>query len=762
MTANMADQVGRVLLLSEELMSNGQLDEALAQVAAAVGLHPANPSLLWRQADLLSQTDNPESAFEAALLALLHSDGNERIGQFTFGLLAKLPDQVQPLKQIKEVLETVSPGSRSHAFRTHILRLARLQSIREGSRLVQVSQVVSNNATGSIREHIGRMDVQVSEELEVGNFGIGSQWTMASLDDRLECVYFIRSSDRAAVRDAAFCHFELARTATHVADLALEHLDLEECDAPGRIRYVFSPARSGTTLLTRILNNANVPTLSEPAIPFHLASPPGNATHHLISDETAAQIAAASVGSHFDSHQKAVMVKLHAAANRRPSALFRPQDDAVFMWRDSVEWFRSVNRTLRSSPRGAVELLERAIFSYAYLLESRKIRGEIWYDQLSAGNLGSVGDLLHDLWPNLALKPYEDDSQAGTWLAREIIAQRPPTAPEAIDAFRTELGKSSMRSIARDVGLGRLFEDAVTPRSVPWLLPSRGSRTTVTVAPVPYWGSVEHYYHFLLGYLLPIVEATHLIRRSKGILVRDCGPMNVHFAAIADRYISVIDRERFRTLLDDPSVLAPRGFDHVNRFKDPKFKDAVRILYDILDLEAANIASGNLLLVDRCPPDPFYKSERSESKTSGSDRRSIPNMDDLQDHLSKQWKVRRVCLEGMSLLEQAQAFRGSDVIVAQHGAALSNIIFCNPQTLVVEIDPQRGNPIFADLARTFGVQYARMVQTGMHAEVDPKDVSESIASAKARKLGPDETSISASGTANSTVEERAHHVRTND
>jgi len=735
----MTDQVARALRLSEELMGNGQVDEALMQVSAAVELHPANPSLLWRQADLLSQTGSLKRAFEAALLALLSSEGDERIGNFIFGLLPRLHDQEQPLEQLKGVLENLSLGTRSHAYSAYLLRLERLQRVRNGSKSVQIYRVLETDATGGILEHLNRMKIQVVEQLEICDSGLDSQWTLASLDDRLECAYLIRSSDRAAVRDAAFCHVELAKTATHLADVALEHLDLEQWDAPDRIRYVFSPARAGTTLLARMLQKAEVPTLSEPAVPFHLASPPGNATHHLISDNTASQIAAACVGSHFDSHQNAVVVKLYSATTRRPFALLRPQDEAVFMWRDSLDWFGSVNRSLGHGPRAAVERLEKTILAYTHLLDSHRISGEIWFDQFSDATLTPIANVFTDLWPNLELEPYLEDSQAGTRLARETISQRPPTSSEAIDAFRNELGNSIMRPIAREVGLGRLFEDAISPRPAPWLLPRKGSRTTTVVAPVPLKGSVEHYYHFLLGYLLPMVETTHPIRKKGGILVRDCGPMSVHFAAIADRYITVIDRERFQTLLDDPSVLAPVGFDHVSRFKDPKFKDAVRILHRILELEAANIISGKLLLVDRCPPDPYYNSERSESKTSGSERRSIPNMDELQDYLSKSWRVQRICLEGTSLLEQAQAFRGSEVVVAQHGAALSNIIFCHPQTLVLEIDPQRGNPIFADLAQTFGVQYARMVQPGMHAEVDPKDISTSIASAK---RGSCETSIS--------------------
>lgn len=49
-----------------------------------------------------------------------------------------------------------------------------------------------------------------------------------------------------------------------------------------------------------------------------------------------------------------------------------------------------------------------------------------------------------------------------------------------------------------------------------------------------------------------------------------------------------------------------------------------------------------------------------------------------------------VTLEAMSLAQQVEAFRDADVVVAPHGAGLTNILFSRPGTLVLELFPEGG------------------------------------------------------------------------
>jgi capsular polysaccharide biosynthesis protein len=62
--------------------------------------------------------------------------------------------------------------------------------------------------------------------------------------------------------------------------------------------------------------------------------------------------------------------------------------------------------------------------------------------------------------------------------------------------------------------------------------------------------------------------------------------------------------------------------------------------------------------------------------------------------------------ENLSWREQANLFAGASVIVAPHGAALANIVFCKPGTRVVEISTRAGyGDWYWQLAAVAGLSY---------------------------------------------------------
>jgi len=65
--------------------------------------------------------------------------------------------------------------------------------------------------------------------------------------------------------------------------------------------------------------------------------------------------------------------------------------------------------------------------------------------------------------------------------------------------------------------------------------------------------------------------------------------------------------------------------------------------------------------------------------------RRISNESDLFESLSKLGFI-SVRLEDMSIFEQATLFNNADIIVGPHGAGWTNLIFCKPNTKIIEID----------------------------------------------------------------------------
>ena len=67
----------------------------------------------------------------------------------------------------------------------------------------------------------------------------------------------------------------------------------------------------------------------------------------------------------------------------------------------------------------------------------------------------------------------------------------------------------------------------------------------------------------------------------------------------------------------------------------------------------------------------------------------------------------------MSVQEQAEVFGSAEVVVGAHGAALTNLVFCRPGTLVVELfSPAYVNPCYRDLCVAAGLRHAAVIGNG--------------------------------------------------
>jgi capsular polysaccharide biosynthesis protein len=89
--------------------------------------------------------------------------------------------------------------------------------------------------------------------------------------------------------------------------------------------------------------------------------------------------------------------------------------------------------------------------------------------------------------------------------------------------------------------------------------------------------------------------------------------------------------------------------------------------------------------------------------------RRVENEDEVLQHLAPLGFV-AVRLSELSMAEQARVFNEAEVIVAPHGAGLSNLVFCKEKTIVVEILPPRWMaPCFMALASCAGCIYRHLL-----------------------------------------------------
>lgn len=108
----------------------------------------------------------------------------------------------------------------------------------------------------------------------------------------------------------------------------------------------------------------------------------------------------------------------------------------------------------------------------------------------------------------------------------------------------------------------------------------------------------------------------------------------------------------------------------------------------------------------------FIGPERIYISRSRAGKRRILNEDQVIDLLEKKGFV-TVFLESMSVLEQASYFAHAKVIIATHGAGLTNLLFARSGTKVIEIFLRNGvSSLYWQLCQTCHLSHYHLVQNG--------------------------------------------------
>lgn len=111
-------------------------------------------------------------------------------------------------------------------------------------------------------------------------------------------------------------------------------------------------------------------------------------------------------------------------------------------------------------------------------------------------------------------------------------------------------------------------------------------------------------------------------------------------------------------------------------------------------------------------------------------RRGISNEADLIPLLQREGFLCR-SMEGLSVLEQAQLLARTDVLISPHGGALTNMVFCNAGTTIVELLSRHVYPFYYGLANVCGHRYHAILEDPVqdYERLVSFDVSQQFASA---------------------------------
>ena len=256
------------------------------------------------------------------------------------------------------------------------------------------------------------------------------------------------------------------------------------------------------------------------------------------------------------------------------------------------------------------------------------------------------------------------------------------------------------------------------------LLPAkrRPKKARVLLVPDQWSGSVQEYYHFILGYLSPVML---WIDRNPGkpLAMRDCGPMNPWLDLLLHRSDLQIMTpgdmlHLFAGKYNKAAVLA--GMDDPKNFNTKELARFRQLVFNAVNLPPVtdNFA---ITVVDRLTSGAFNSTAAAEVPASGAAVRSTPNLSSVMSGYRTERSLRIIDAAELSVTDQLTLFSMTNILVAQHGAGLTNMIWMPRGGRVVEILPPLPDyvsPIFANLAAACGHTHQVVRQESEHAPVD--------------------------------------------
>lgn len=247
-------------------------------------------------------------------------------------------------------------------------------------------------------------------------------------------------------------------------------------------------------------------------------------------------------------------------------------------------------------------------------------------------------------------------------------------------------------------------------------------------------GSVQQFYHFLLGYLMPVAMWVR-DHPGKAITLRGCGPMDPWLDLAAEQVdIDVIPPGTALHMLvgDRMSHEILQGMDDPDRFNRASLLEAAEALRALLQVPCAHGARAvetphrRTVIIDRATSEDFYHGPASETHMSGGERRSTPNLGGLSSLLPESEVVDLARVEPR---DQIRLMECTTTLIGQHGAGLVHMLWMPQGSLVVEIAPPLPSEVirlFEQLATCLGHRYVRVPQDGVHSNVDLGAITDAV------------------------------------
>ena len=238
--------------------------------------------------------------------------------------------------------------------------------------------------------------------------------------------------------------------------------------------------------------------------------------------------------------------------------------------------------------------------------------------------------------------------------------------------------------------------------------------------------SLEHPYYFWTGYFIPIANELRKEKYNKTMfVVRECGPMTPWLESLKNKYPITIKKPGLVLkyyLLGMQNVV----FDYwekSEKFDTEEFKDSISFLKNIYNL-STNKNKNKIGILNRNKPSLFYlnDAEIPLDKTQLPPR-SINNIEELNKNISKNYDSELIDTSNTDPESAIKIYSNLNILIGQWGAGLTNMIWMDAGSLIIEISTQRKDPnyTFDKLAKALGHNFIRVyAQESWTGEVNVK------------------------------------------
>ena len=200
-----------------------------------------------------------------------------------------------------------------------------------------------------------------------------------------------------------------------------------------------------------------------------------------------------------------------------------------------------------------------------------------------------------------------------------------------------------------------------------------------------------HYAHFVCDFLFPLIcNGYHNFKKiiREKCLNQTIGVFGEMFKEITETKYEEVPSTKYNKFSALELVIVKKedlkesDFTFFQHFMWDKYKvkDNIGVWPEVVLIKRTNQKLLNIDEFDTTKNDTYRLN-------NGSERREITEFTKVQDELMNKFpgKIKTISLENTSFEYQVNLFYHAKVIIAAHGAALTNIFFCKPKTTIVEI-----------------------------------------------------------------------------